>query len=264
MTKIVGILNITPDSFSGDGLYRQNVRGRIAMMIEEGADIIDIGAESTRPDAVIITAEEEWQRFVPVISNIVTYAGNVHFSIDTRHAQVAEQFIHAFPEHYHKTLYINDVSGGKDKKLIDIALKYETHLILMHSLTVPANKNVLLPKEANVTEIISEWGRGMIQEYGSSVILDPGIGFGKNSQQSLKLLKEVAQFKALGARVMVGHSRKSFLSSFSNKKSSERDGETVLISNYLAEQGVDYLRVHDVKNHTVMLKIRKALYPVLT
>lgn len=261
MTQLVGILNLTPDSFSGDGMQGPSVSvvlHRIDALIEDGASVIDVGAESTRPGAVPLSAEEEWQRLEPVVLALGGRPDKVRFSIDTRHAQVARKALSA------GFAMINDVSGGADPDMLPLACKTGCTLVLMHSLTIPADPQRTLLSQDPVGEVIA-WGQSLLaqaEEAGirrTHIVLDPGIGFGKTAGQSLALIKDIVRFCELGVPVTVGHSRKSFLSLFTDKKSEQRDPETLAISWYLAERRVHYLRVHDVKSHAAMLRIRAAL-----
>ncbi len=259
MTKLVGILNLTPDSFSGDGVAAlpQSAEERMDAMIADGADVIDIGAESTRPGAVLLSPAEEWKRFEPVMEAVAARTSTVSFSIDTRHPETARKFLKCFKNT--ESVFLNDVSGGKDSGMFNLAKEYNTKLVLMHSLTAPADPKITLANDVNAIEVIYEWAAKLVEEHEGNIIIDPGIGFGKTPVQSLMIIKNIARLKSLGAPLMVGHSRKSFMSLFTSKKADERDPETVLISDYLVEQGVDYLRVHDIKSHASLLRIRKML-----
>jgi len=261
MTQLVGILNLTPDSFSGDGIHlkTRDIAPRIDGMIEDGASVIDIGAESTRPKASLLTPEEEWQRLIPVLEAVKGSAQKVRFSVDTRHVQTARKAIEA------GFALVNDVSGGADSDMIRLARDSDCILVLMHSLTIPADPTRTLAANTDPVEEVHAWGKRLLERAEkeglnrSRIVLDPGIGFGKTAEQSLALIKHIARIKSLGVPVMVGHSRKSFLSLFTDKPPQERDPETLAVSCYLAAQQVDYLRVHDVKSHAPMLRIQAAL-----
>lgn len=261
MTKLVGILNVTPDSFSDGGHFDtvEHAVRRIDALIADGAAGVDIGAESTRPGAMLLTAEQEWHRLAPVMEAVCARADKVFFSVDTRHAETAMRCIRMFGSAAASSLLINDVTGGRNEKLLETALAHHVRLILTHSLSVPADPAVILPQDADPVQVVHDWAAGLIERFGKGIIIDPGIGFGKDAAQSLSLIKGVARLQSLGAPIMVGHSRKSFLSLFTDKQAAQRDPETLAVSHYLAQQGVDYLRVHDVKSHHAMLKIREAL-----
>jgi dihydropteroate synthase len=261
MTQLVGIVNLTADSFSGDGvlLNTEEALSRIDGMMADGAAVIDIGAESTRPGARPLSAEEEWQRLAPLVQALGSRAGKVHFSIDTRHAGTARKALQA------GFSWINDVSGGGDAGMLALAHESGCTLVLMHCLGIPADPARTIAANADPVEEVLAWAQQALakaEKQGvkrSQIVLDPGIGFGKTAEQSLALIKHIARLKALGARVLVGHSRKSFLALFTDKPATARDPETLAVSVYLAAQPVDYLRVHDVKSHAAMLRIRERL-----
>jgi dihydropteroate synthase len=259
MTQLVGILNLTPDSFSGDGMQETGaVLRRIDAMMEHGASVIDIGAESTRPGATILAPEEEWRRLEPVALALGKRRESLHFSVDTRHAEVARRALAAGFD------WINDVSGGADPDMLPLAAETGCMLVLMHSLSIPADPARTLLSPDPMDEVLIWADRSLVQAEMAGIerahiVLDPGIGFGKAREQSLALIKDIARLKALGAPVMVGHSRKSFLSLFTDKPSGARDPETLAVSWHLAALQVDYLRVHDVKSHRAMLNIQAAL-----
>ncbi len=250
-SKIIGILNITPDSFSDGGLAG-NVQAIIAAaqkLIEDGADVIDIGAESTRPGAHPLTHEEEWQRLAGVLPQICKLAkeSGVLTSIDTRHAQTASKAIIAGID------WVNDVSGGSDAAMLKILAGWQGKVVIMHNLGIPADKNITIPKSEDAVAIIYEWLEErlvLLEKAGivrGRVIIDPGIGFGKTAQQSWEIINNIAVFKKLGVEIFVGHSRKSFLNASENIV--DKDAATLAVSKQLARQGVDYLRVHNVELH---------------
>jgi dihydropteroate synthase len=258
MSKLVGIINVTPDSFSDGGAYfdADFATQAIAKFIEDGADVIDIGAESTRPGATPISPKEEWQRLEPVLKSLPRFASQpVQFSVDTRHAEVAQRALELGVH------WINDVSGFADAAMIAAVKSSDCKLVVMHSLTVPADKNVVMT-ETDVVPALLQWAKTrleIIRGEGIStnrIIFDPGIGFGKNPQQSLAILRGVEQFKTLGVSLLIGHSRKSFLAGFNT----DRDDATLVVSQYLAERGIEYLRVHNVVRHKQMLDFMEALH----
>ncbi|MDE3060905.1 MAG: dihydropteroate synthase, partial [Pseudomonadota bacterium] len=248
MTKLVGIINITPDSFSDGGACfdADFAIQAIAQQVEDGANIIDIGAESTRPGAIPITAAEEWERLAPVLAALPHFDdADVHFSVDTRHAETAKR---ALAEGVH---WINDVSGFSDPAMVEAVRNSKCKLVMMHSVSVPADKNMVMPESQDVMEALLMWARARIAALESAgigrsrMIFDPGIGFGKTARQSLTILRDIGRFAALEVPVLIGHSRKSFLSAFGHS----RDEATLVVSQYLAQAKLDYLRVHDVATH---------------
>lgn len=258
MTRLMGIMNLTPDSFSGDGWAGnapEGIRARIDAMIEAGSDIIDVGAESTRPAAVPLSSEEEWQRIAPFMPFLQPYAGQVTLSIDTYHPETAKRALdHGFS-------WVNDVSGG-DVAMFEAMRGYDATLVLMHSLCVPADAAQVLAEQADPVQEVLQWGRSrlaLLEAHGVErrcVVLDPGIGFGKTAAQSWSLVHQAHRFREWGVRVLVGHSRKSFLG---ESLLTDRDAATLAVSLYLARQDVDLLRVHDVRAHRVALRAQQRL-----
>ncbi len=240
--KLTGIINITPDSFSdgGKNLSPQTALKAIDEMIEDGADIIDIGAESTRPSATALTHEQEWERLEPVLLSLQS---KVYFSIDTRHPQTAAKAIALGAG------WVNDVSGFSNQEMVESVRGSDCKLVVMHSLSVPADKNIILPEKHDPVELIIKWAKKRFAELEKAgigrerLIFDPGIGFGKNAQQSMAIINGAERFAELGVPVLFGHSRKSFLGDVAG------DDATIKISQILADKGVDYLRVHNIKRH---------------
>ncbi len=228
-------------------------------MAEAGASVVDIGAQSTRPGAQILSAEEEWRRIAPLSQALGTRASSVVFSMDTFHPENAVRALDA------GFGWINDVSGGTPEMLRAVKPYGEAILVLMHSLAVPADKNVTLPEFCDPVREVVAWGNRTLQEATQAgitqdrVILDPGIGFGKTAEQSLELIRRCAGFLDWEVPVLIGHSRKSFLKALAGDDMRDRDTATLSLSAYLALQGMDYLRVHDVKPHRLMLDTLGAL-----
>lgn len=243
-TQLVGIVNLTPDSFS-DGGRIADARIAISQLIKDGADVVDIGAESTRPGATPISVNEEWARLSPVLPHLPAGV----FSLDTRHAEVAKK---ALPY----VRWINDVSGFSDVAMIEAVKNAECKLVMMHSLSVPADKHIVLPPDADVVQTLVDWARGRIKTLAGAgiakdrIIFDPGVGFGKTPAQSHAVVDRVEEFYALGVPLLIGHSRKSFLGG----KMEDRDQVTLEVSKKLWGR-VDYLRVHNVTLHRKHLHV---------
>lgn len=254
-TKLVGIVNITPDSFSDGGALFSPLTALQAMekMVQDGASVIDIGAESTRPGAEQLGWEEEWNRLEPVAAHMEgAVKGKALVSVDTRHAQTAREML------AYGVDWVNDVSGFGAREMVDAVADADCTLVVMHSLSVPADPKIVLPADADVVaevydfaerRIAELWARGVARE---RIIFDPGVGFGKTAEQSAALILGIARFKALGVPVLVGHSRKSFLKLWNGD--ADRDAATLDVSRFLIDQGVDYLRVHDVAAHAKLLR----------
>lgn len=260
----VGILNVTPDSFS-DGGYYEHVDAALIQaqrLIDAGADVLDIGAESTRPHASPISEENEWARLKEILPTIRKTFPQVTISIDTRHARVAQYAIECGVQ------WINDVSGLQSEAMLALARICDTRFVLVHSLSVPVQPKEIIPLDQDPVECLLAWCHRRVDELQQAgisaqrLILDPGIGFGKNPVQSLSILKNISRFKSIGLPLLVGHSRKSFLTLFSNTRPIERDLETVVSSLYLGQNGVDYLRVHDIQAHERAYQIFQSLHEV--
>ena len=247
------ILNITPDSFSdGNQLNLNNFKPILKTISDHNINIVDLGAESTRPGAVSISPNKEWQRLAPYIEIFLDFYKGKTFrprlSIDTYHPQTALKALDKGVD------IINDVSGFSPEMgayIKDTNAEY----ILMHSLTVPANPENTLPVNKNPIEEIKKWLNQKLEilsKHGvplNRIIFDPGIGFGKTAEQSLEILKHIEQFHHLPLRILVGHSRKSFIKIFSSDKPQQRDPESIGISVFLLNKGVDILRVHEAPFH---------------
>ncbi len=251
--ELVGIVNVTPDSFSDGGLYDDSIAAfrRIRELVEEGAHVIDIGAESTRPGAISLTNDVEWLRLEPILSELKrglrTEYPWVKWSLDTRHPETVEKLAD------YPVDWINDVTGGDSSRMMDAWVASNHDLVFMHHMGVPVDPAVHLPKEEDAILNILKWAadkRVQFESRGIScdrMILDPGIGFGKLPEQSLEILRRLNELKDLGLRLLIGHSRKSFLTLVTNEPAIRRDLETHVISANLISRGVDYLRIHDVK-----------------
>ena len=252
--QMVGIVNVTPDSFSDGGRYfeAQHALQRIQELITQGAAVIDIGAQSTRPGALSISSEEEWRRLEPVLDMLMQdfkhRLAKPIISLDSFCPEVILRALRDYPIDW-----INDVTGGENERILKIVAETPCTVILTHSLTIPASRDTNLSFESNPIRHLCEWAEQKIKKvtaFGidqARIILDPGIGFGNSPLQSLSLLREIDLLKNSGCEILVGHSRKSFLKILSNH--ADRDLETLGISHYLLRKRVDYLRVHNVEAH---------------
>lgn len=248
MTKIVGILNITPDSFSDGGKFLdvKAAISHIEKMIGEGANVIDIGAQSTRPGAEILSSEQEWQKLEPILQELAKNKYRTKISIDSYHPQTIKKSLE------YKVDFINDVTGCKDSEMKKLAADSGKKIIFMHSLSVPADKNITIPENEDVINVLGNWLENKIAELSAAgikknnMIFDPGIGFGKTAKQSLEIIMNIEKFKIFGIEILVGHSEKSFLTLFTDKPAGQRGEQTRRFSKVLAAKEVDYIRVHDV------------------
>ncbi|HHX77033.1 MAG TPA: dihydropteroate synthase [Firmicutes bacterium] len=239
-TLIMGILNITPDSFSDGGKYldQELALEQGIKMAEQGADIIDVGGESTRPGHTPVAAEEELSRVIPVVEKLAQ-AVDVPVSIDTYKAKVAEAAVRA------GALMINDVWGfKKDPGMAKIAARLRVPVCLMHNRPVPEYNNLIVDMLADLQESIN-----IAQDAGvekEKIIIDPGIGFAKNLEESLEVMRHLKTLKLLGYPVLLGTSRKSLIGKTLGLPVEERLEGTAATVAYGITMGVDIVRVHDV------------------
>jgi len=258
---IMGILNVTPDSFYDGGKYFDFSAAveRALQMIDEGADIIDIGGESTRPGAEPVEVEEEKRRVLPVIKEL-RKKSDIPISIDTYKSEVAELALKEGAN------IVNDISGMKfDERMPYVIKKYGAGCVVVHIRGTPKDmqKN---PYYENTIEEIKEELKERIKFLKSfeiddeQIIIDPGIGFGKRVYDNLLILKNVSEFKKLSYPLLLGHSRKSFIGKVLNiENPSERKNATICITSFLILKKVDIIRVHDVKETKEAKKILEAI-----
>lgn len=259
---IMGILNVTPDSFSDGGEYNtiEKALKHYKEMIEQGADIIDIGGESTRPYSNKISPEEEIQRVIPVIKEIRKFDKETIISIDTRNAQTAKEAISSGVD------IINDVSAMEwDNDMLPLIKELKCPVILNHSSAAPDTMQDNTHYTDVVDEIYDYFQKKleMLYENGiekSQVIIDPGIGFGKTTRQNYEIIKRLQEFKTLGCPILVGHSRKNFLKeTILSDNREELDAATMVVSQKLIENKVNIIRVHNVREHRMLLNICESL-----
>lgn len=267
--QLVGIVNVTPDSFSDGGNFLQAEKAleHIHHLIASGAEIIDIGAESTAPHASPMTPEQEWARLQPLLALIKTAQNDFiitpKISVDTRHAETAEKALLMGID------WINDVTGLTNPAMRELALHSKVDCVIMHHMSIPASREHVLPRGKNPVTAVYDWAArhlDTLQKAGIArerLIFDPGIGFGKTAEQSLTLLQHIETFKKLDVRLLVGHSRKSFFSLFTDRPFSDRDTETLAASLYLANYPVAYLRLHNVEMCARGLRVLRGLTATL-
>ena len=251
----MGIVNVTPDSFSDGGRFTDwsRIEPHVEAMIEAGAHIIDVGGESTRPGATEVDPELEWSRVAPVLERLVERMAGDRLrpllSLDTRHAEVAAKGLELGLD------IVNDVSGLTSPEMIALARDADCDWVAMHHVTIPADPRTTLPGDEDPFDAVEAWLLERMEAWDAGgldlerIIFDPGIGFGKNRLQSLRLLRRAGEFRRHGLRVLVGHSRKSFMKSFMGQDEHARDLATIGASLHLCAQGVDIIRVHDVPGH---------------
>ena len=239
----MGILNVTPDSFYDNFFDEESIQKRINEMIAEGAEIIDIGGESTRPGSKPVSAEEELERVIPAIK-FVKSVSDIPISIDTQKAEVARKAVEA------GACVVNDVAGLRNKDMISTVAELQIPIIIMHMQGTPENmqKN---PQYGDTIEDIKDWLQERINAAEmagikrSNMIVDPGIGFGKNLKHNLEILGGLDKFNEMAGGLLLGASRKSFIGFLTG------DGDRLTGSLAAAMIGatanVDLVRVHDVK-----------------
>lgn len=257
---IMGILNTTPDSFSDGGLYMDKDRAmdRIHLMLQRGADIIDVGGESTRPGSEPVSVQQEIDRVMPLLEQALSVFDKAIFSIDTTKYEVAKLALEAGVQ------IVNDVSGLQNEpRLADLCAKHDANYILMHSQGDPKimQKN---PQYEDVIADISHFFEKQISEANKrrakNLILDPGIGFGKTTEHNLKLIAHLDKFQKFGFPILVGASRKSVIGKLlDNRPADERVIGTVALHYHALTKGAKILRVHDVKEASDSIRIFKAV-----
>ena len=257
--NILGVLNLTPDSFSDGGKFNTKKRGisHAFKLYNDGADLIDVGGESTRPGSKTVNKEDEWQRINEILKSIVK---KIPISLDTRKSEIMKNGIKLGVK------LINDVSGlSFDPETINVLKNYKVPFVIQHTLGTPENmqKN---PKYNNELLDIYDFFEEKIKLLRSkgikhnNIILDPGIGFGKKLKHNMNLIRSVSIFHSLGFPILVGNSRKRFIKDISKKNDSfTRIGGTISSSLYLMTQGVQILRIHDVNEVMQAIKVFKEI-----
>ena len=257
---IMGILNVTPDSFSDGGKFLKNhiANKQIRKLIKDGADIIDVGGESTRPGSKEVNSNKEWKRVQPKLNYLCKK--NCFISLDTRKGSIIEKSL------IYKIGLINDVSGlSYDKEVLNILKKKKIPFVLHHMQGTP-NTMQKKPSYDNVLLDIYDYFEKKIKLIRNkkikhnNIILDPGIGFGKKLKHNITLISQVSIFHSLGYPIMLGLSKKRFIKDLSGSNDSiERDGGTISSCLYSLMQGVQILRIHNVNELKQALKVFKKL-----
>ncbi len=250
----MGILNVTPDSFSDGGKYLnlENAINHAEELIKSGADIIDVGGESTKPGAELVSEEEELKRIIPVIYELRKLHPKIIISVDTYKANVAQLAISAGAN------MINDISGfTMDKEMVKVAAKLNCPIVIMHNDGIPATKPALRHCEEHSDEAISttlsevyNWLKKQTDYALSSgikkenIIIDPGIGFGKTAEEDFLLIQNLKQFKSLNFSILVGPSRKSFIKKLFDDCNIEEKTEEII--NLAIRNGANIVRMHKI------------------
>mgnify|MGYP001228992073 FL=1 len=254
----MGVLNITPDSFSDGGIYSttKEVLIKIEQFINNGVDIVDIGAQSTRPGANEVGSKIETERLIPVLSLVRKNFPNLIISVDTFNSDVARYSLENGAD------WINDVSGGRlDSKMFDVIANYKCPYILTHSRGNSKNMNNLSFYNSLLNDIFNESSKLIELAISKGVnknqlIFDPGLGFSKTTEQNIKILNNLDYFKSLGFPMLIGPSRKRFIGEVTKvEEASKRIMGTAVVVCKCIQFGVDIVRVHDVKeiNETILM-----------
>ncbi len=259
-TIVMGIVNVTPDSFSGDGLPEPDKAiARAWRLVEEGADIIDVGGESTRPGSQPVSAEEELQRVLPVIERLAADGMPVPISVDTYKPQVARQALE------HGACFVNDIFGLRQPRMLEIIAEHKPAVIIMHMQGTPQTMQL----NPTYTDCVGEVA-GFLQAQADEamrvglprerIFVDPGIGFGKTVGHNLEILRRLNEIKALGFPVVIGTSRKSFIGKILGIDApAERVWGTAATVALAIANGADIVRVHDVREMVQVARITDAV-----
>lgn len=240
---ILGVLNVTPDSFSDGGKYATLDRALAGAreLVEAGADILDVGGESSRPGAEPVALQDELDRVLPVVEAIVSELG-VTVSVDTRKYEVAEAALRS------GATIINDISGGQDARLLSLAARGDFSILLMHMQGDPRNMQLAPTYPGGVVEEVKAFLQERVALFEKAGVrreriwVDPGIGFGKTLDHNLELLRRLKEFRDIGGRLAIGTSRKAFLGG----PISDREPGTLASNLWAYRQGASVFRVHDV------------------
>lgn len=257
---LMGILNVTPDSFSDGGRYadREKAEKRAMQMIEEGADIIDVGGESSRPGSLPVDAQTEMSRILPIVEHLKVNS-NVLISVDTRKSVVAEAALKAGAH------VINDISAlESDKRMPEVARRYRSGLILMHKKGEPQD----MQKDPQYSDVVKEVSNYLKERVHSlietgiipeTMAVDPGIGFGKTAEHNIKLIAHIERLRECGRPVVIGLSRKRFLGQFTGRDVDERLAASLGALAYCLLNGASVIRVHDVKESRDVFSVLNAI-----
>ena len=251
---VMGILNLTPDSFFDGGKFNSvdTALQRAEEMLTEGADILDLGAYSSRPGADDISEEEELNRMIPALEAIVRHYPDAFISIDTFRSGVAEKALEVGAH------IINDISGGNlDQALPAVAVKHNAPYICMHMKGNPQTMQKGLKQEPIMPEVLSFFAHRvptLIIQGLTDVIIDPGFGFGKTLEQNYEMVDQLSDFAILGKPILVGVSRKSMIRLKYGESAEQTLNGTIEVNRELLKNGADILRVHDVKEAVELVK----------
>jgi len=256
----MGILNVTPDSFSDGGLYLNEIDAvnHAINMIDAGADIIDIGGESTRPGALPVEEKEELERVIPVIKKIIELKPDAIISVDTNKSKVAGEALKCGAK------IINDISGFTfDPNIFNIVKKYDAGIIIMHIKGIPNNMQQDPFYDDAVAEIFDHLYKQTTKAVKNgikNIFIDPGIGFGKRFEDNIAIIRRLEDFKCLGYPIVIGVSRKAFLGKIIAADVNQRDIATAIMETAAAKAGARIIRTHNIQIGTQVKKILNQLH----
>ena len=258
-TYLMGILNVTPDSFYDKSRCFSFVNAvkKAKQIIKNGADIIDIGGESSRPGADEVSEEEEIKRVIPIIQAIKKLKKTLPISIDTVTPKVAKLSLE------NGASLLNDISGFRNEEMINIAKSYKCHICVMHMQNSPKTMQLKPSYENGIIPELMEFFHLQLEKLlkrgieKNKIIIDPGIGFGKTVDDNLEIIRNIPTLKSLGFPLLFGISRKSFMGKILGKEPKALLPSTLGINMLLIRSSVDIIRVHDVKEHRDLIEIGK-------
>ncbi|MCX7835006.1 MAG: dihydropteroate synthase [bacterium] len=260
--KVMGILNVTPDSFSDGGRYYslELACKHAEKMLKEGADWIDIGGESTRPGAEEISLQEEQRRILPVIQELIHRFPSIQISVDTKNSDTAKKAIQLGAK------MVNDVTAGRyDETMFQVIAESNVYYVMMHSRG--DSKTMMNFTHYNnlihdiYTELMSRVKKAISAGvHQNQIIVDPGIGFAKTSQQNLIILKNLNELKKWNYPILIGASRKSFIGAIDQSSPQDRLGGSIAVASICAYFRVDYIRVHDVKETVQAIQVVHSIF----
>lgn len=261
--RFVGVVNITPDSFSDGGLFDdpQKAISHAMRLSEDGAYLIEIGAQSTRLGATLQPPEEEYAKLEPILDalNPLMAKGAMMISVDTFWPSVIHKILKKYP-----ISWINDQRGHLDDQTLRLIADRNCSICIMHSLVIPHKHDIILSHDKPPMTVIMDWAKKTKDHLlrlgfkDETIIIDPGIGFGKSAYQNIEILRNFEKLKTLDSPLLIGHSRKSYMETFSKEEAKNRDLETIGISSSL-EHRADFLRVHNIADHMRFFVARQAL-----
>ncbi len=262
-TSIMGIINLTPDSFSdgGDFCSIEKVLNQVNHFVSNGVDVIDLGAQSTRPGAIEIGAKNESKRLIPYLKKIRSEYPNILISIDTFNSEVAHEALS------NGANWINDVTGGRrDEEILDVVSEFKCPFVITHSRGNSINMNNLTKYDDFLVDIIHSLESLTKKALNKNVnkdkiIWDPGIGFSKDTKQNIEIVRNMHYFKNYGFPLLIGASRKRFIGEILNEPNpKERDIGTLAISCLCSQQNIHLVRVHNVKINHQVLKVADYIF----